>query len=51
MMNTKNESSLPEKFNEDVPPILGTWNKLYLFVLFFHALLIILFYLFTKAFS
>ena len=43
--------SMIETIKKDNPPILGTWNKLYLFVLVFHALLILLFYLFTKAFS
>ena len=43
--------SMIETMEEDNPPIMGTWNKLYLFVLVFHALLILLFYLFTKAFS
>lgn len=29
------------------PPILGSWNRLYAFVLILHTILIILFYLFT----
>ena len=32
---------------EEKPPILGTWNRLYAFVLVLHAILIVLFYLFT----
>jgi len=47
----EDKSSMTERVMEDNPPILGTWNKLYLFVLVFHAFLITLFYLFTKAFS
>ena len=47
----EDKSSTTETFNEGNPPVFGTWNKLYLFVLVFHALLITLFYLFTKAFS
>ncbi len=43
-----NEQSLPDK---DQPPILGTWKRLYIFVLIIHALIIALFYIFTKWFK
>jgi hypothetical protein len=36
---------------DDPPPILGTWPRLYSFVLLFLAALIVLFYVFTRAFS
>ncbi|HEX9251110.1 MAG TPA: hypothetical protein VF870_02660 [Ignavibacteriaceae bacterium] len=36
---------------EDKPPFLGSWNKIYLLVFGELIVLIILFYLFTKAFS
>ncbi len=36
---------------EDKPPLLGSWNKIYLFVFGELLILILLFYLFTKAFS
>lgn len=36
---------------QDSPPILGTWTKMYLFVLVLHALIIFLFYLFTHAYA
>jgi hypothetical protein len=32
---------------DEKPPILGTWNRLYTVVLILHFILIILFYLFT----
>jgi len=36
---------------DERPPIMGTWNRLYLLVLVIHALLIFLFYLFTHYYS
>jgi hypothetical protein len=36
---------------EDKPPFLGSWNKIYAVVLGELIILIVLFYLFTKAFS
>lgn len=50
-MNSNNKWITSDLNDEGSPPILGTWNRLYLFVLVFHALLIFLFYLFTKAYS
>jgi len=36
---------------DDIPPILSSWNKLYGFVFFTLVVLVFLFYLFTKAFE
>jgi hypothetical protein len=36
---------------EDAPPILGTWRRIYIFVLCYLALLIAGFYVFTRVFS
>jgi hypothetical protein len=41
----------PDSNGEDPPPIGGTWRILYAAVLLNLALLILLFYAFTKAFS
>jgi len=39
------------KHNDEKPPFLGSWNKIYLLVFGELIVLISLFYLFTKAFS
>jgi hypothetical protein len=36
---------------EEPPPILGTWHRLYTAVLVYLAVLIVLFYVFTRAFN
>ena len=36
---------------EDKPPFFGSWNKIYLLVFSVLVILILLFYLFAKAFS
>jgi hypothetical protein len=36
---------------DEPPPFLGTWRRLYLGVLLYLAILIVLFYLFTRAFA
>ncbi len=44
----------PEKTNEnpeEQPPILGSWANLYTFVIVLHAIVIALFYYFTKVYS
>ncbi|MBK6949721.1 MAG: hypothetical protein IPH16_18090 [Haliscomenobacter sp.] len=33
------------------PPVLGTWNKVYLFLLVFQAMLLLGFYWFMRSFS
>ncbi|HTY38052.1 MAG TPA: hypothetical protein VMH23_13125 [Bacteroidota bacterium] len=40
-----------DELAEERPPLFRTWRRLYTFVLAELALLIILFYLFTKAFA
>ncbi len=37
--------------DDDPPPILRTWRRLYTAVLFYLALLILAFYIFTRAFA
>jgi hypothetical protein len=45
------DSGLPPETADDPPPILGTWKRVYTFVLCFLALVIVLFYAFTRFFS
>jgi hypothetical protein len=40
-----------EKLIEEKPPVLSTWNQLYLIVFINTVILILLFYLITKMFS
>jgi hypothetical protein len=37
--------------SEEPPPILGTWRRLYAAVIIYLAVLIVLFYVFTRAFN
>jgi len=39
------------ELNQDTPPLFATWNRLYATIIGFLALLIFLFYLFTKAYQ
>lgn len=39
------------KLDEDQPPFLGTWGRLYAFVIGFLFFLILLFYAFTRAYQ
>jgi len=48
-MNSNND--LNKNAEDSPPPIFGSWNKIYGFVLFTLIALILLFYLFTKAFE
>jgi len=48
-MNNDNDSI--ENTDDLPPPILGSWNKIYGVVFFTLVIMIILFYLFTKAFE
>jgi hypothetical protein len=41
----------PEAYDSEPPPFLGTWGKVYAFVLAWLALLICLFYAFTRYFA
>lgn len=47
----ENEQIENKETDQEKPPILSTWNRLYFVVLLNLALLIALFYLFTKAFD
>lgn len=40
-----------EDLEIDDPPILGNWRNMYLFVLVLHVLLIIVFYLISRAYT
>ena len=46
-----NEHIENRETDEEKPPILSSWNRLYMVILLNLALLIALFYLFTKAFD
>ncbi|MDZ7624791.1 MAG: hypothetical protein U5J96_10160 [Ignavibacteriaceae bacterium] len=46
-----NDNDLNKNAEDSPPPILGSWNKIYGFVFFNLIVLILLFYLFTKAFE
>ena len=35
----------------DAPPVLGRWRNVYAFVLVLHVVLIVLFYLFSRAYA
>ena len=37
--------------DDEPPPILGTWRRIYIAVLLWLALMIVLFWLFTRAFN
>lgn len=37
--------------NDESPPILGSWSRIYGFVLVLHFILIVLFYLFSQAYA
>ena len=37
-----------DRIPDEPPPVLGTWGRVYLFVLCYLALLIALFYFFTR---
>lgn len=47
----ENERIENEEIDQEKPPILSSWKRLYTVVLLNLALLIVLFYLFTKAFD
>jgi hypothetical protein len=36
---------------DDAPPFLGTWRRVYIFVLCYLTVLITIFYFFTRAFA
>jgi len=47
----ENERIEKEETDQEKPPILSSWKRLYTVVLLNLVLLIVLFYLFTKAFD
>lgn len=36
---------------DEQPPILSSWNQIYAIVLILHAIILVLFYLFTHAYA
>jgi hypothetical protein len=50
-MPMENERMEDKDIDQEKPPILSSWKRLYTVVLLNLALLILLFYLFTKAFD
>jgi len=49
MKNADNMSN--NKANEEDPPIMGTWSRIYLLVIIIHFVIIGLFILFTNYYS
>ncbi len=47
----ENEKIKNKEINQEKPPLLSSWNRLYTLVLLNLALLIVLFFLFTKTFD
>ena len=41
----------PETYDSEPPPVLGSWRNVYIFVLGWLALLIVIFYFFTRYFA
>jgi hypothetical protein len=41
----------PHPIEDEPPPLLGTWRRIYLLVLGYLALLILAFYIFTRVFA
>ena len=37
--------------DDDKPPVLGSWRNIYAFVLALHVVLILLFYVFSQAYT
>lgn len=46
-----NDEPLQKEVVDEPPPFLGTWPRVYAMVIVFLALLIVLFYLFARAFT
>ena len=46
-----NEQAPARQMPDEPPPFLGTWRRIYAGVLLYLAALIVLFYLFTRAFA
>ncbi|WP_173021441.1 hypothetical protein [Lewinella sp. W8] len=50
-MTPPNDHQIDPEPGLDGPPVLGSWKNVYLFVLVLHAVIIILFYLFSQAYA
>jgi len=42
---------IPRPVEDEPPPFLGSWRRIYIMVLFYLALLVAGFYVFTRAFA
>ena len=45
------EKKIDNSFEDESPPFFKSWHKLYVFVFITFSVLVLLFYLFTKAFE
>jgi hypothetical protein len=45
------KNTIPQNGENEKPPVFKSWKRLYIFVLVQLAVLILLFYIFTKAFE
>ncbi|MCO6477608.1 MAG: hypothetical protein J5I94_13340 [Phaeodactylibacter sp.] len=45
------ETNLNEPHDESPPALFRSWSQMYAFVLILHAIIITLFYIFTKTYS
>ncbi|MCB0629338.1 MAG: hypothetical protein R2824_27745 [Saprospiraceae bacterium] len=45
------DDGVNEVDSDDLPPVLSSWNQIYAVVLILHAIIILLFYLFTHAYA
>ena len=50
-MNPTPQATTLADEDDDTPPVLGSWSRVYLFVLVLHLLLILGFYLFSRAYT
>lgn len=50
-MTLPSHDPVPTAPEEEKPPVLGSWNRLYAVVLAWLAALIVIFYIFTNIFS
>jgi hypothetical protein len=44
-------SGVEQADSDDRPPVLSSWNQIYAVVLILHAIIILMFYLFTHAYA
>jgi uncharacterized integral membrane protein len=50
-MSPQNDQEIDPEPGLKGPPVLGSWKNVYWFVLVLHAIIIILFYLFSQAYA